>query len=114
MPLIFVIAAAAGDMEQNAAEAGFSEIDLHIDLRSSRGRHVGRSLLRYSRLESRPNSKRDSAGQPSRKQFDFGFHNHWVYCVSISFLGVGELSALGRADSVELLGEAVRSLGVAE
>jgi len=92
MPLIFVIEAAAGDVEQDAAETGLSETDLHIDLRSSRGRGVGRSLLRCGQMERRSNSKRHSARQPSRKQFDFGFHNHGLCCVSISFSRAGRVA----------------------
>ena len=87
MPLIFVIAAGAGDVEQDTAETGSSEIDLHIDLRSSRGRGVGRSrhpALR-DQMERRSNSKRHSAKQPSLKYFEFGFHNLVLCRVDISF-----------------------------
>jgi len=87
MPLVFVIAAGTGDVEQDAAETGSSEIDLDVDLRSSRGRGVGGSLHPTLRdqMQRRSDAKRHSAKQPSWKQFDFGFHNHAQRCVFISF-----------------------------
>ncbi len=94
MPLVFVIAAGTGDVEQDAAETGLSEIVLHIDLRSFRGRGVGRSLHPALRdqMERRSNSKRQSAKQPSWKQFDFNFHNHVLCCVYISFSRVSRFA----------------------
>src|SRR6266436_3697387 len=85
MPLIFVIAAGAGDVEQDAAETGSSEIDLHIGLRSSRGRGVGRSLYPALRDQRRSKSKRHGANQSSLTKFEFCVHN-FVFCrVACSF-----------------------------